>query len=54
MTLAIDVLKILVPSATAFVVGIAITPIVTDFLYKHKMWKTYWSRSGRVKDFLRF
>jgi phospho-N-acetylmuramoyl-pentapeptide-transferase len=39
MTLAIDVLKILVPSATAFVVGIAITPIVTDFLYKHKMWK---------------
>lgn len=34
-----DVIKILVPTAIAFVVGIAITPVVTNFLYKHKMWK---------------
>ena len=34
-----DVLKILIPAAVTFIVGILITPIVTDFLYKHKMWK---------------
>ena len=34
-----DVLKILIPSAAAFVVGIAITPFIADFLYKNKMWK---------------
>lgn len=34
-----DVLKILIPSATAFIVGISITPFVANFLYKHKMWK---------------
>ena len=34
-----DVIKILIPSAAAFVIGIAITPVVSDFLYKHKMWK---------------
>lgn len=35
----IDVVKILLPTAMAFFVGIAITPILTDFLYRHKMWK---------------
>ncbi len=35
-----DVIKILAPSALAFIVGIVITPFVTGFLYKHKMWKT--------------
>ncbi len=34
-----DVIKILAPSAIAFFVGIAITPIVTAYLYKHEMWK---------------
>lgn len=34
-----DVIKILIPSATAFIVGIAITPFIADFLYKNKMWK---------------
>ncbi len=37
--MAIDVLKILIPSIVAFVVGILITPFVTNFLYKNKMWK---------------
>jgi phospho-N-acetylmuramoyl-pentapeptide-transferase len=27
------------PAITAFIVGILITPIVTHFLYKHKVWK---------------
>ena len=34
-----DVIKILAPSALAFFVGIALTPPVAAFLYKHKMWK---------------
>lgn len=35
----IDVVKILFPAGLAFFVGIAITPLITDFLYRHKMWK---------------
>jgi phospho-N-acetylmuramoyl-pentapeptide-transferase len=35
----IDVAKVLLPSAAAFCIGLAITPLITNFLYKHKMWK---------------
>ncbi|MCK9344824.1 MAG: hypothetical protein M0P64_01705 [Candidatus Pacebacteria bacterium] len=35
----IDVVKILIPAIAAFVTGVAITPILTGFLYRHKMWK---------------
>lgn len=35
----IDIVKILFASVTTFIIGIAITPIITDFLYKHKLWK---------------
>ncbi len=35
----IDVIKILIPATLAFFIGILITPFVTNFLYKHKMWK---------------
>lgn len=35
----IDVVKIFATTATAFFVGIAVTPILTAFLYRHKMWK---------------
>ncbi len=31
--------KIFLPTAVAFFIGIALTPILTDFLYRHKMWK---------------
>ncbi|OGZ07743.1 MAG: hypothetical protein A3D65_01415 [Candidatus Lloydbacteria bacterium RIFCSPHIGHO2_02_FULL_50_13] len=34
-----DVIKILAPSALAFFIGILLTPILTAFLYKHRMWK---------------
>ena len=34
-----NVIKIFLPAIVAFIVGIAITPIVSNFLYKHKMWK---------------
>ena len=35
----INVVKVLAPSLLAFFVGIGITPILTHYLYKYKMWK---------------
>ncbi len=35
----IDVIKIFLPTVVAFFVGIALAPVLTDFLYRHKMWK---------------
>ncbi len=37
--IAIDIIKIIVPTTLSFFVGIAITPTITNFLYKHEMWK---------------
>ena len=34
-----DVIKIFIPTALAFFIGVGITPFLTDFLYRHKMWK---------------
>ena len=34
-----DIVKIFIPTTVAFIIGIAITPILSNFLYKHKMWK---------------
>jgi phospho-N-acetylmuramoyl-pentapeptide-transferase len=34
-----DIVKVMLPGATAFTVGIIITPLVTHFLYKHRVWK---------------
>ena len=34
-----DAVKILAPTVFSFFLGIAITPLVTHYLYKHKMWK---------------
>src|ERR1700746_2483482 len=39
------IIRVLVPSAFAFVIGMAITPIVTHYLYKYKAWK---KRPGKV------
>jgi phospho-N-acetylmuramoyl-pentapeptide-transferase len=41
----IDAVKIFVPTAIAFFVGIALTPLLTRSLYRHKMWK---KKSGKV------
>ena len=35
----IDIVKVFLPSVLAFVCGILITPPLTNFLYKHKLWK---------------
>jgi len=33
------IIKVLIPAALAFVIGILITPLVTHYLFKHKAWK---------------
>ena len=35
----IDIVKVIVPAALAFFIGIAITPIITHYLYKFKVWQ---------------
>lgn len=35
----IDIVKVLLASITAFVIGIGITPFVSSYLYRNKMWK---------------
>lgn len=41
----IDIVKVFLPSVIAFVIGIAFTPLLTNFLYKHKMWK---KKAGKI------
>ena len=45
----IDVVKVFIPTALAFFLGIAITPIATHFFYKYRMWKRY-SRNDSIKE----
>ena len=35
----VDLIKVISPTAIAFFIGIAITPVVTHYLYKYKCWK---------------
>src|SRR5476651_94704 len=37
----LNLIKIFVPTATAFFLGLFLTPIATHFFYKYKMWKKY-------------
>jgi phospho-N-acetylmuramoyl-pentapeptide-transferase len=41
----INVFKIFIPSVVAFLIGIAITPFLTDYLYRNKMWK---KKAGKI------
>jgi phospho-N-acetylmuramoyl-pentapeptide-transferase len=41
----LDLLKIFLPTAIAFFAGIAMTPALTDYLYKNKMWK---KKAGKI------
>lgn len=41
----IDVFKVFAPGAVAFFIGVAITPVLTHYLYKHQMWK---KQAGKV------
>lgn len=35
----LDLVKVFVPTALAFIVGIALAPLLTHHLYKHRVWK---------------
>lgn len=41
----LDVIKVILPALLTFLVGIAITPQITNFLYKKEMWK---KKSGKL------
>ena len=41
----LNVVKVVAPAAIAFFIGVAITPVVTGYLYRNKMWK---KRAGKV------
>lgn len=42
---AYNIMRIFLPATAAFLFGIALTPFLTHFLYKHKMWK---KRGGKI------
>ena len=42
----LDIIKVIAPTAVSFFLGIAVTPIVTHYLYKYKCWK---KRAGNIK-----
>lgn len=35
----IDIVKVLFPAVISFIIGIGLTPFVSDYLYRNKMWK---------------
>jgi phospho-N-acetylmuramoyl-pentapeptide-transferase len=41
----LDLVKLFIPATIAFIVGIIITPILTHYLYKYKMWK---KKAGKI------
>jgi phospho-N-acetylmuramoyl-pentapeptide-transferase len=41
----IDIVKVFLPAVGSFVLGILFTPILTNFLYSHQMWK---KKSGKM------
>ncbi|MDQ3244877.1 MAG: hypothetical protein M3P22_00820 [bacterium] len=46
----INLVKIFIPTALAFFIGIAITPVATHFFYKYKMWKKKTRSSTAISD----
>ncbi|MEK7634858.1 MAG: hypothetical protein AAB446_00255 [Patescibacteria group bacterium] len=41
----LDIVKVFLPAVGAFILGILVTPILTNYLYSHKMWK---KKSGKI------
>lgn len=37
--MSINIIKVILPAIISFIVGIGVTPFITDFLYRNKMWK---------------
>ena len=40
-----DIVKVALPAVLAFIVGIGITPLISDFLYRNQMWK---KKAGKI------
>ena len=43
--MVIDIVKVFFPAIIAFIVGILITPVLSDYLYKNEMWK---KKAGKI------
>lgn len=43
--MTLEVMRIFVPATLAFLIGVLITPVLTHYLYKYKMWKP---KGGKV------
>jgi len=41
-----DAARVIIPFVAAFIIGIAIAPLITHYLYKHQAWK---KKSGKIK-----
>lgn len=41
----IDIVKVFLPAVASFALGVLLTPILTNYLYSHQMWK---KRAGKV------
>ncbi|HEY4503290.1 MAG TPA: hypothetical protein VJC14_02565 [Candidatus Paceibacterota bacterium] len=46
----VNLVKISIPTALAFFLGLAITPLATHFFYKYKMWKRHGRNGNGVGD----
>lgn len=44
----LNVLKVLIPVTLSFFIGIGLTPVLTHYLYKYKMWK---KKAGKVDPY---
>ena len=49
----LNLVKIFLPTVVAFLIGFFVTPFMTHFFYKYKMWKKY-SRNEAVNNVLEF
>ena len=47
----LNLVKISIPTAFAFFLGLLFTPIATHFFYKYKMWKKYSRNTDNIPDF---
>lgn len=47
----LNLVKIFIPTAIAFFLGLALTPIATHFFYKYKVWKKYSRNENNTPDF---
>ncbi|MFA5998124.1 MAG: hypothetical protein WC814_01940 [Candidatus Paceibacterota bacterium] len=44
--IASDIIKVFIPATTAFVVGILLAPLLTHYLFKHRVWKKAVSKTA--------